>query len=132
MEQSVGRGEFISQSLCLYFQLSDSDTKSICSNSSVCSFLNDPDVKILYVTPSNHNKLLFWTEVYLLTVCFFILKVPELIQQKRAVAFIKRFPEQITDENINSLILTISVHGPASQTLYNLLDNLFAPWLLKV
>lgn len=59
-------------------------------------------------------------------------KVPNSDQHKLAYAFVKAIPEEITEENIHSVILTVSVKGSASQNFYNVIDNLYAPLLMKV
>ncbi|VDK31905.1 unnamed protein product [Taenia asiatica] len=60
-----------------------------------------------------------------------LMEVPNSDRHKVAYAFVKAIPEEITEENIHSVILTVSVKGSASQNFYNVIDNLYAPLLMK-
>ncbi|VDM16092.1 unnamed protein product [Hydatigera taeniaeformis] len=113
------RKKFIAKSLELCFNLEDSNTTVVYSNSIVETFLNTSNAKLLFVTLTEEQEILFWLEV------------PNMDQYKVAYAFLKAIPEELTEENIHSGILTVSVRGSVSQNFYNVIDTLYAPLLMK-
>lgn len=65
MEFFDPRKRFIARSLELCFNLKDSDTTVVYSNSIVETFLSTGSVKLLFVTLTQKQEILFWLEVNL-------------------------------------------------------------------
>ncbi|KAG1684369.1 Cytoplasmic dynein 2 heavy chain 1 [Nymphon striatum] len=112
------RKDYILNSIEGLFHLDKSSSLSNQSYQEINKFFDDPSCEILTISKSE-NEFIFSNAV------------PSSKEDKKAILFVKNRPEVITEENIHSSVIVLSITSSPSIVLYHTLQKVYSPMLLK-